>query len=267
MNSYRYPHEYLILFLTFVVVFLVVALTAAATVCTSTVFIALALALAYSSSRQHHQALLAGAYPVTPQSAPELDALVETCLRRLRPGPFQVFVTRSQVLNAYTFGLESPKAVVLYSALFDVMDADELRFILGHELGHVALGHTWLNSLVGGLAGIPSSSSASTLLTLVFLWWNRTCELSADRAGLLACGRVDKAISALVKLVAGPEARSMADLEQAYRQIDAEDDTFLGGLGETLATHPMLIRRIQELRRYAASGAYRRLSERAIAVD
>jgi len=32
---------------------------------------------------------------------------------------------------AYTFGLSTPKVVVLYSALFDVMDADELKFIVG----------------------------------------------------------------------------------------------------------------------------------------
>ena len=85
------------------------------------------------------------------------------------------------------------------------MDADELRFIIGHEMGHVALGHTWLNSLVGGMAGIPSSSTSSAILTLAFLSWNRTCELSADRAGLLACGSLDKAVSSLIKLVAGPE--------------------------------------------------------------
>jgi hypothetical protein len=40
---------------------------------------------------------------------------------------------------------------------------------------------------------------------MAFLWWNRACEYSADRAGLLACGRLHKAISALVKLAEGAE--------------------------------------------------------------
>lgn len=257
--AYRYPHEHLILGLTFLLVLGVIAVTAAATVCASVIFVALAVLLAYSSSRSHHQALMQGAYPVHEQRTPRLAALVQECVARLRPGVVQVYVTRSRQINAYTFGLSEPKVVVLYSALLEVMDEDELRFIIGHELGHVALGHTWLNSLVGGLAGIPSSSLSSMVLTVAFLWWNRTCELSADRAGLLACGSLEKAISALVKLVAGPHAGTPGGMELAYRRIDAEDDTLLGSLNEALGTHPMLIRRINELRRYAGSEQYRRL--------
>jgi Zn-dependent protease with chaperone function len=162
-------------------------------------------------------------------------------------------------LNAYTFGLSSPKVVVLYSALFEAMDEEEILFILGHELGHVALGHTWLNSLVGGMAGIPSSFSAAALMSMAFLWWNRACEYSADRAGLLACGKIEKAVTALLKLAAGPYARNARNLEGIYRQIDAEDDTFLGSLNEILGTHPLLVRRIQELRQYARSDQYQRL--------
>jgi hypothetical protein len=45
----------------------------------------------------------------------------------------------------------------------------------------------------------------------------------------------------------------------AYSQIDSEDDTWMGSLGEALSSHPMLIRRINELRRYAASPQYQRL--------
>jgi len=50
-------------------------------------------------------------------------------------------------MNAYTFGLSDPRVVCSIQP-FQVMDAEELSFIIGHELGHVALGHTWLNSLI-----------------------------------------------------------------------------------------------------------------------
>lgn len=265
-DAYRYPSELPILAATLSLVFLVIAITAAATVCGSALFAVLAVGLAASASRAHHQALMERAFAVDSQRSPDLARLANECRARIQPGPVDIFVTRSRELNAYTFGLSDIKAVVLYSSLLQVMDADELRFILGHELGHVRLGHTRLNSLVGGLAGIPSSSAVSMLLGMAFLGWNRACEYSADRAGLLACGRPEKAVSALVKLVAGPEGMNRPGLEErmavAYRQIDAEDDTPLGGLYETLGSHPLLIKRINHLRQWAASEEYRRLQAR-----
>jgi Zn-dependent protease with chaperone function len=260
-TAYRYPNERLVLGLTLLLVFAVVALTLTATVCASLVFIIGFVILSFYLGRSHHQALVGSAKLITTSSAPGLDRIVQRGVNRLRPGKVEVYVAPGRELNAYTFGLSSPKIVVLYSPLLQTMDEDELLFILGHELGHVALGHTWLNSLIGGMAGIPASWSAGALLAMAFLWWNRMCEYSADRAGLLACGKPEKAATALIKLAAGPRARTSADLERAYRQIDAEDDTFLGSLGEAMGTHPMLIRRIQELRRYATSSKYRQLQD------
>jgi Zn-dependent protease with chaperone function len=245
--------------LTLLLVLAVIALTATATICLSALFVVAFVAIAYGMNRAHHNELLSHAHRVTPQSTPGLAVVVQETVARLQPGDVQVFVAPSRKLNAYTFGVLPPKVVVLNSALLEVMDADELRFVLGHELGHVRLGHTWLNSLVGGMAGIPSPLGASALLSMAFLWWNRTCEYSADRAGMLACGEPHKALSALIKLEAGPVVRTRVDLERALRVIDAEDDHALSHLEEAFGTHPMMIKRIQQLRRYAASGEYQRL--------
>ena len=258
-TAYRYPRERLILALTLILVLLVIILTATATFCASFLVIAAVVALSYARNRSHHRALMEQARPVTPQNAPALASLVAESVARLQAGPVEVFVAPGDTLNAYTFGLVSPKVVVLHSSLLQVMDADELRFVLGHELGHVRLGHTRLNSLVGGMAGIPSPSMASVVLALAFLWWNRACEHSADRAGLLACGKPHKAISALVKLAAGKGSLTRTGLERALRHIEAEDDHALAGLSESLSTHPMMARRIEELRRYAGTDEYLRL--------
>lgn len=259
LSACRYPNETLILTLTVGLVCLVVALTAAATLCTSVLLVLLAVGMAYYSGKSMHQELMLHAHPATALGTPDLANLVRQCTGRLRVANTEVFVSPSRELNAYTFGLTDPKSIVLYSSLFQVMDQDELRFILGHELGHVLMGHTWLNSLVGGMSGIPSSSGISAVLMLAFLWWNRACEYSADRVGLLACGNPNKAITALIKLVAGPQGKTHTGLEMAYRQIDAEDDTWLGSLHEALGTHPMLIRRIHQIQNYSRSADCQRL--------
>jgi Zn-dependent protease with chaperone function len=258
-TTYRYPHEYLVLATTFLLVLIVIAITVTATVCLSGVFLIGFVVLSFLLTRSHHQSLMRSARRITPETMPALARLTQAGIDRLQPGDVHVYMLHSRSMNAYTFGLTSPKIVVLYSSLFKVMDPDELMFILGHELGHVALGHTWLNSLVGGVAGIPSSWSAGAIMTMAFLWWNRTCEYSADRAGMLACGKPEKAVTALIKLAAGPKVSTQADLERALRSIDAEDDTFWGNVSETLATHPMIIRRIEAIREYAASAEYKRL--------
>jgi Zn-dependent protease with chaperone function len=258
-SAYRLPGETLILVVTIAAVLGIIAVTATATLCGSLVFVVIVLLISFSATRSHHQTLLRRAQAVTPASAPALSQEVEICRRRLQPGEAQVFVLPSGSLNAYTFGLSTPKVVVLYSALLQVMSPGELRFIIGHELGHIRLGHTWLNSLIGGMAGIPSSLFINTLLAVVFRGWNRSCEYSADRAGLLACGDIEDAVGAMVKLVAPDRELSPEARQHILRPLDAEDEDPASLLGELFSTHPLLIRRIERLQQYAASPTYRRL--------
>ena len=260
-TAYRYPGEEAILSGTLLLVGVILLLASAASLCLAPLLTGLIVFMAYSASQAHHRELRLRAQPVTQKTIPQLAALVEQCNRRLQPGALDVFIVRNRELNAYTFGMDHPKAVVLYSALFPLMDADELRFIIGHEMGHVALGHTWLNSLVGGLAGVPSSIGAAVIVSLAFRSWNRACEYSADRAGLLACGKLNKAISALVKLV-NREADTPEEIEETLRIIEREDDQLDKILLETLMTHPMTVKRIENLRKYAASAEYQRLQAR-----
>jgi Zn-dependent protease with chaperone function len=258
-TEYRYPYEYVILGMTFIIVFLVIAITAAATVCGSVLFVPLVVILGYFAGRSKHQDLLSKGQQVTPQTAPEITSLLEVNTSRLQVEPVNVFLVPSNQLNAYTFGMDSPKAIVLYSSLFKIMDQDEIQFILGHEMGHVKLGHTWLNTLVGGIAGIPSPMGAAVIMELAFRWWNRACEYSADRAGVLACGKPNKAISALVKLEAGSAARTQAGMQSAIQYIEREDDDIMHNLEELIASHPMIAKRINEIRNYSNTQAYSHL--------
>ena len=260
MTSYRYPNEQIILALTLFLVFAVIAVTAVATVCGSVLFVLVMLVISYLLNRSHHNELIKKAYPITPQSEPELASLVNGCAERLGSGSFSTFIAPGNTLNAYTFGLAKPQVVVVYAGVLRIMDADELRFIFGHELGHVRLGHTWLNSLIGGMSGIPSPYLAAIVLDFSFRWWNRACEYSADRAGLLACGKPEKAASALIKLAGGSyAARSAEGRQQALHRIEAEDDHLENNLREMISTHPMMIRRLEALREYAVSPEYQRL--------
>ncbi len=256
---YRYPSEHPILFVTVFLIVLVLAVSAIPTLCIFP-FIAIGfIVISYLLTNSNHDTIVRAGLRVNASQAPQLAGLAAQCIQRLRPDPVEIYLVKSNTLNAYTFGFSNPKIVVLYSPLLQVMDADELKFVIGHELGHVALGHTWLNTLISGMAGVPTSFAGAIILTLAFRSWNRACEFSADRAGLLACGSLGKSISALAQLAVG-DINTQAELQHALALLEREDDDFTNAIGEALSTHPMIIKRIHELRKWAGSEEYRRLA-------
>ena len=260
LKSYRYPSETWILLLTILIIGLVFLVTAGFTICLAPIFLVVILVMSYLANQSHYRSLISNAFKVTEEKAPRLADIVENSRKCLGAGPVDFFVVPQKVRNAYSFGINAPQGVVLYSSLFDIMDEDEIAFIIGHELGHITLGPTLITTILGGMAGMPPSLGAAAVFLLAFRWWNRVCEFSSDRAGLLACGRLDKAISALVQLEAG-DIDSPQELKQALQILDKQDDIFTNQLLESLATHPMIIRRIEKLLEYALSPEYRRLKD------
>lgn len=258
MKSYRDPQEHLVFGITLFVIFLLTLFTAGLTLCIVPLLLVMFLFYSYSASQSHQAALRRQSRPV--EQFPQVAELVEWTRRSIRAPQVQTMIVNSKELNAYTFGMTSPNVVVLYSRLFDVMDADEIKFVVGHEMGHVALGHTWLNTLLGGMAGVPSTFGGMVIFTLAFRWWNRACEHSCDRAGLLACGSLNKAITALVKLGSGG-AQTPTELQQAYEMLDKQDDSISNQLTETLMSHPLIINRIEYLQAFTKTAEYRRLAQ------
>ena len=259
MTDYRYPGESTTLALTILLIVGVLLITIPTTFCLVPLLVIIVITMAYYSGRQHQADVMRIGRQVTPGTAPELTAAAQDCARKLQPGPVALYVVPSRVVNAYTFGLSKPNMIVLHSSLLEIMDADEMCFVIGHEMGHVALGHTWLNTLVGGMAGAPMPIGAAVILTFVFRWWNRQCEYSCDRAGLIACGSLRKATSALVQLVAG-DINTDEELRRALTAIQRRDDGVLEDLGGLLATHPRILKRLEMMRQYAESAEYRRLA-------
>ena len=154
-RRYRVDNEQLVLVLTVLLVGAVIVLTSSVTFCLSGVFIIGMFAISAFTIRAHHRALMHTALPVNAVQTPEVDKLVRTCSQKLQPGPIDVYLVKKNQLNAYTFGISDPKALVVYTPMVQVMTPGELSFVIGHEMGHVALGHTWLNTILGGMAGIP----------------------------------------------------------------------------------------------------------------
>jgi Zn-dependent protease with chaperone function len=181
-----------------------------------------------------------------------------------------VFVTQNPIANAMTLGSDKP-FIVINTGLVDLLDAEELRAVVGHELGHVLSGHAvyrtmlfHLINLAARIAWMPIGYIGLRGIILGLEEWYRKSELSCDRAGLLASQDPDAARRLLMKLAGGArlsELSSDAFLEQAH-DYDAVPDV-RDGLLKILQlqgnTHPFAVVRFAEIDRWINSGAYERI--------
>lgn len=179
----------------------------------------------------------------------------------------ELYVAANPFLNAQTIGLDKP-VIVLNSSMLDTLDDDELRFVLGHELGHVGSGHAVyrtvlliLTTLSTTLLSIPLGGLALRAIVAALWEWARKSELSGDRAGLLACQDPDAALRVHMKLASGGDTSHLdteAFLDQAVAYHEDEDirDLLLRALVVETMSHPFAVARAGELRRWVTSGEY-----------
>jgi Zn-dependent protease with chaperone function len=181
----------------------------------------------------------------------------------------EMYVVANPVPGALTIGMNKP-FIVLNSGLVDLLDTDELRFVIAHELGHAMSGHavyqTLLQRLIqltGVLSSVPVGGLGFRAIMAALYEWSRKSELSADRAGLLATQDPATAFRVHMKLASGGhledlDATSFFAQGQEYDDADLRDSVLKMLLVEN-RSHPFLVVRASELRRWVDSGEYTRI--------
>ncbi len=179
----------------------------------------------------------------------------------------ELFVSAAPTLNAMTIGMNKP-IIILDSALVELLDEEELRFVLAHELGHALSGHAVYKTLLlrlltmtGVLGSIPLGALGVRAIVAALHEWSRKAELSADRAGLLATQDPATAFRVHMQLASGghlDDLDTTAFLAQGQEYLDAADlrDSVLKLLLVENQTHPFAVVRAAELRRWVDSGEY-----------
>jgi Zn-dependent protease with chaperone function len=218
--------------------------------------------------RQHRLLYLASSARVGPRQFADLDVLLDECVQVLDASVEpEMFVMQSPVATAYTIGMDQP-FIVITSGLYDLMTHDEMRFVVGHELGHALSGHAvyrtmlmHLIRLASSFGFIPVGGWALRAIVAALLEWQRKSELSGDRAGLLCAQDIDVAIRVELKLAGGArldKLDSQAFLAQAreYEQTGDMRDGLLKLLNLELQTHPFSVLRAAALTTWVDTGGY-----------
>jgi Zn-dependent protease with chaperone function len=211
---------------------------------------------------------LAGAVKVSEVQFPHIHALVRDGAYILDlPEVPECYVIQTPEVNAMAIGRDRP-FVVLTTGLVNLNDEEELRFVVGHELGHILSGHAvyrtmllLLIQLAQRIAWMPIGYLGLRGIIWGLEEWFRKSELSCDRAGLLAGQDVDAARRALMKLAGGPylsELNPDAFREQAHEYDAVPDlrDSVLKLMQLQGNTHPFAVVRFAELDRWATDGSY-----------
>src|SRR4051794_25846551 len=205
---------------------------------------------------------LASSVRVDDRQFPDIHRLVQDGASILDlPEVPETFVSNSPVPSARTVGIEHP-FLVLSSGLVDLLDEEELRFVVGHELGHVLSGHAVYRSMLDHLLALsrrvffmPVGYLGLRALITALEEWYRKSELSCDRAGLLASQDPAAALRAQMKLAGGGAIGEMdiaSFLEQAH-EYDATG-SLRDGMFKLInlegRLHPLSAVRAGELRRW-----------------
>lgn len=218
--------------------------------------------------KQVRLAFLASAVRVSPTQHPKLHEMWLDVNRTLdAPAEYPLYVTQNPTYNAAALGMDKPFVIVHSEMVRDFGDP-ELRFVLGHELGHVMSGHalyttmlTLLLTLGRGNFGILGLAALPVVLAL--LEWSRKAELSCDRAGLLAVQSAEPGLKTMLQFAGGTFSETnLADfVAQAEEYRDASDltDQVFKVLNLLWVTHPFPVIRVAEMRNWFESGAYERI--------
>jgi Zn-dependent protease with chaperone function len=213
---------------------------------------------------------LGSAVRVDERQFPTLHRLLAEAASGLdAPDVPELYVVSNPAPNALTIGMDRA-FVVVTSGLVDLLDEEETRFVLGHEMGHVLSGHAVYQTLLvrlvnlsGVLVMVPFTIGIR-LIVAALMEWSRKAELSADRAGLLATQDPAVAFRVHMKLASGGhldqlDPTSFFAQGAEYEASGDLRDSLLKLMILERQTHPFAVVRAAELRRWVDSGAYTRV--------
>ncbi|HEX7166477.1 MAG TPA: zinc metalloprotease HtpX [Acidimicrobiales bacterium] len=225
---------------------------------------------------------VARAVPVTEQEMPEYYGIVRELADRAGMPMPKLYVTPDPQPNAFATGRNPEHAAVAVTrGILEILDANELRGVLAHEMSHVgnrdiligsvaaavAMGVTFVARMAmwagmfGGFGGSddedrpnPVALIALAILTpiaamVMQMALSRSREFEADRTGALLIGDGEPLARALEKLEVGAKRIPM-DIDPAHAQafivnpLTGREMRF----GNLFRSHPSTEQRVERLR-------------------
>ena len=196
-------------------------------------------------------------FKVTEKMSPKLFELFQSVKRKLNyRKPIDFYITNSAELNA--FALTRPDEndadiINLNSALVSMFDDDELRFVVGHEIGHLITRYARVVKLINFV--FPEAEKMPIILAHKIELWQKVSELTADRFGYIASPSVEKCVSGFFKMASGLNTDR---IDFDYKAYIADNEKILEYFSQNrnIFTHPVNPLRIKAITLFSESNLY-----------
>ena len=195
---------------------------------------------------------------------PEFYALCQEVKQKLKfDEKVDFYITGDSTVNAFSLAAEdegAPHIVNVNSALFDLMSQDELRFVIGHELGHLINKDSALSRLIRFV--FPPETRVPVSLQYKIRLHEQLAELVADRYGYIAAEDLGVCVTAFFKMASGLDlAKINVSIDALIADNSRRLEYFLNDKGVSRASHPVNPIRVQALNLFANAKTQQELHE------
>lgn len=162
-----------------------------------------------------------GARAVGPKEAPRLYRIVEPLAQNAKIPMPQVYIVNDSAPNAFATGRDPSHAhIAATTGLLEIMDDNELRAVIGHELSHVKNYDIRINMIVFGLVALVGFI-ADFGLRIVFYGDNlrRNNERGASPIGavfVLIAAVLSPIAASLIQMAVSRQREYLADMSSAH---------------------------------------------------
>jgi heat shock protein HtpX len=217
------------------------------------------------------------AQPVTREEAPELYAIVEELSEKADIPTPRIYMVEDPSPNAFATGRNPENsAIACTTGIMRLMNRDQLRGVLAHELSHVKNRDVLITSMAAVLASVITMLARMAMFMggprddrdgggtnpifvillaflapfaamLINLAISRSREYQADASGARLCGEPEELASALAKLDQASQAIPMRDVNPAMSSLYIVKPNPNSWFVNLMSTHPPIADRIKRL--------------------
>ncbi|WP_300701751.1 M48 family metallopeptidase [Bacteroides sp.] len=233
---------------------------------------AMKLFMRYYSEQLFHGLNMANKIRLSSKQLPKIYEKLPPICKKLSIKEPEFYLEMSPFPNAYAMG-DTRTMITVTSGLLEYLTDEEVSAVIAHECGHIACRHmlyyTMAQLLLQNINNMGLLGDAITPIFWALQYWSRRSELSADRAGAVALGSIERMVEVQIRLAGGPASITKdVNIDEFVKQADYYDtlqdnnwDKFLQNWSILESSHPYAAIRVREILKWGKTEQWHRIKD------